>query len=275
MVICLLLILRQAPVGAWMQRLEPTLEALGLWGAVIFVLLYITATVLMLPGAPLTIAAGAVFGLGWGLAAVSLASTTGAAMAFLIARHAARRRVQQRFGHSHHFRAMDAAVKEGGWKIVALLRLSPAVPFNVQNYLWGLTGVGFWACILTSWAAMLPGTFLYVYLGYAGRAGVAAAAGEGGGRTVGEWVMLGVGLAATLAVTIYVTRLARRKLRESGTAIESLAQADDDQETAPNHEDPPVSKQHARKHARRINLLYGLGACAAVAATLLIDWMKG
>jgi uncharacterized membrane protein YdjX (TVP38/TMEM64 family) len=64
------------------------------------------------------------------------------------------------------FAAIDGAIAEGGWKIVALLRLSPAVPFNLQNYLYGLTPIGFWTCWLTSAVTILPGTFLYIYLGH-------------------------------------------------------------------------------------------------------------
>ena len=76
---------------------------------------------------------------------------------------------------SKKFKAIDAAVREGGWKIVAMLRLSPAVPFTLQNYLLGVTGVAFVPYVVASWAAMLPGTLLYVYLG------------GGGGQSRGRW----------------------------------------------------------------------------------------
>ena len=108
---------------------------------------------------------------------VSLASTTGAALAFVIARYLARDSVARWVRRSPRFEAIDRAIGEEGWKIVALLRLSPAVPFNLQNYLYGLTKIRFWPCVLTSWAAMLPGTLMYVYLGVVGRAGLEAASG--------------------------------------------------------------------------------------------------
>jgi membrane protein DedA with SNARE-associated domain len=152
---------------------------------------------------------------------VSLASTTGAALAFLISRYLARDAIARKLRQSPRFEAIDRAVSAGGWKIVALLRLSPAVPFNLQNYLYGLTGIRFWTCVLTSWLAMLPGTLLYVYLGYASRASVEAAAG-GRSRSPAEWAFLIAGLVATLAVTVYVTRLARKALQQrtglAGTA---------------------------------------------------------
>jgi uncharacterized membrane protein YdjX (TVP38/TMEM64 family) len=88
------------------------------------------------------------------------------------------------------------------------LRLSPAIPFNVQNYLYGLTPIRFWPYAVTSWIAMLPGTFLFVYIGHIS----GAAVGDDRQRTRAEWAMLAIGLLATIAVTLYVTRLARRRL---------------------------------------------------------------
>ena len=119
----------------------------------------------------------------------------------------------RKLGDDPRFAAIDREISRSGAIIVALLRLSPAVPFGLQNYLYGLTGIGFWTYLLTSWIAMLPGTVMYVYLGYLGRAGLDAAGDSGRTRTPLEWALLAVGLAATVAVTLFVTRLARRALR--------------------------------------------------------------
>ncbi len=192
--------------------MEGWIEGLGLGGPVVFGLLYVVAAVLLVPGSALGLAAGALFGLVVGTITVSLASTTAAALAFLIGRYLARERIQKMIQRYPRFSAFDRAISAGGWKVVALLRLSPAIPFNLQNYLYGLTGIGFWTCVFTSWLTMLPGTLLYVYLGYAGRAGVEAAVGGEGSRSPAEWAILVVGLLATVAVTVYVTRLARREL---------------------------------------------------------------
>jgi hypothetical protein len=97
-----------------------------------------------------------------------------------------------------------------------MLRLSPAVPFNLQNYMYGLTAIRFWPCVLTSWVAMAPGTLLYVYLGTVGRRGLEAATG-GSSASAGQWALLVVGLIATAAVTVYVTRLAKRALARVST----------------------------------------------------------
>ncbi|HEX7008405.1 MAG TPA: VTT domain-containing protein [Phycisphaeraceae bacterium] len=206
-VIGLFLFLQALPIGEGLERLTRAIDALGVWGPLAFAGIYAVATVLMLPGSALTLAAGALFGLGWGVASASVGSTLGAAMAMLIGRYAARERVTRLAQQSPRFAAMDRAISRGGWRIVALLRLSPAVPFNLQNYFYGLTGIRFWPCVLTSWVAMLPGTFLYVYLGSLGRAAV-----EVQEATMSRMIFSLVGLAATVAVTVYLTRLARREL---------------------------------------------------------------
>lgn len=212
---------RHLPVDDALGALEGWLDGLGPWGPVAFGLVYAVAVLFMVPGSALTLAGGAIFGPLVGTITVSVASTGAASLAFLIARHLAREAVARRIRGNARFDAIDRAIGEGGWKIVALLRLSPAVPFNLQNYLYGLTRIGFWPCVLASWAAMLPGTFLYVYLGHVGRAGLEAAAGSGRSRSPAEWAMIGVGLLATVAVTVYVTRLARRAMRERGDLDEA------------------------------------------------------
>lgn len=208
----LVLLLRRSRIDLFILPLQQRIATLGAWGPLVFVLVYVLAVLLLLPGSVLTMAAGALFGLALGTATVSLSATLAAALGFLIARYLARERIVRRLQSSPRFAALDRAVAEGGWKIVALLRLSPAVPFNVQNYIYGLTGIRFWPYVLTSWLTMLPGTLLYVYLGHLGRVGVEAAGGERS-RSPAEWTLLVVGLAATAAVTVYVTRLARKALR--------------------------------------------------------------
>ena len=98
-------------------------------------------------------------------------------------------------------------------KLIFLLRLSPVIPFNLSNYFYGLTSTKFWPYVLASCIGMMPGTFLYVYIGTAGKAAVSAAAG---GETIKHgwqyWTFMGVGLAATVVVTIWVTKIARDAL---------------------------------------------------------------
>jgi len=190
---------------------------LGPWGAAIFLLLYIAATVLLLPGSVLTLGAGAVFGVVQGAVLVSIAATLGATAAFLVGRYLAREWVAARLQGYPRFAAIDQAVAREGWKIVGLTRLSPVFPFNLLNYAFGLTRVSLRHYFFASWIGMIPGTVMYVYLG--SLAGDLATLGAGGRtRTTAEWALYGVGLVATVAVTVYVTRLARAALARRGAA---------------------------------------------------------
>lgn len=216
LMVSLVLVTRVLPIERALGTIQSRIDGLGVWGPVILGILYIVATILFIPGSVLTLASGAVYGLGLGTLIVSLASTTGAALAFLIARYLARDRVRRQIERSPRLAAVDRAIGERGWKIVALLRLSPAVPFNLQNYLYGVTAIRFWPCVLASWAAMLPGTFMYVYIGSLGRA---AAAGRG--TTPAEWALRGVGLVATVIVTVYIARIARRAIQEQTEIVDS------------------------------------------------------
>lgn len=199
------------PLGDWLEQFNQWVGDMGWIGVLVFVVAYILATVLLLPGAILTIGAGFAFGLGWGFLGVSAGSTIGAALAFLIGRFLMREKIEAMTRDKPNFRKVDRAIGERGAKLIVLLRLSPLIPFNLSNYFYGLTAVRFWPYVLASWIGMMPGTLLYVYLGTVGRAGAeAAAAGEDGGRTAMEWGMLALGLLATVVVTIWVSRIARK-----------------------------------------------------------------
>jgi len=196
--------------------LTTTIDGLGIWGPIVFAIIYIIATLLFVPGSAITLASGLLFGLIGGTAVVSVASTVAAALAFLISRYLARGYVERWAADSPRFTALDKAIGEGGWKIIAMLRLSPAMPFSLGNYLFGLTRVRFGTYVLTSWLFMLPGTFMFVYLGYLGGAGLGVNGGETGQTSRGpaQWALLIVGLLATIGVTVYITRLARRAMQQ-------------------------------------------------------------
>jgi len=190
---------------------------LGPWGPVIFVGIYIVATVFFIPGSVLTLGAGAVFGVGLGSVCVSISATLGATAAFLVGRYLARDAIARKIEKNEKFAAIDRAVADEGWKIVFLTRLSPVFPFTLLNYAFGLTRVRLSHYVLASWIGMMPGTVMYVYLGSL----VTVGAGHRQ-RTTGEWVLYGVGLLATIAVTIFVTRVARKALQKKITSAETF-----------------------------------------------------
>lgn len=186
---------------------------LGAWGFIIYIVIYILACVFFIPGSILTLGAGVLFGVMKGSIIVSIASTVGATCAFLVGRHIARDWVSKKIQANPKFKAIDEAVAREGWKIVGLTRLSPIFPFNLLNYAYGLTRVSLRDYFFASWFGMMPATVMYVYIGsLAGE--IAKIGGEGRSRTSAEWALYIVGLIATAAVMVYITRIARAALRK-------------------------------------------------------------
>jgi uncharacterized membrane protein YdjX (TVP38/TMEM64 family) len=204
------------PIKQYLQQFLEWIEGLGPWGPVVLAAAYIPATVFLIPGTVLTLGAGAIFGLVTGTIAISLGSTAGAAAAFWVGRTLARGWVEARIAGNPRFQAIDRAVGEHGFKIVLLTRLSPIFPFNLLNYAFSLTKVRFRDYLLGSWIGMFPGTVMYVYLGSVVRrlADLATGKVEGGPA---QQVLFFVGLVATVVVTIYVTRIARKALNQATT----------------------------------------------------------
>lgn len=214
------------PVAEWIEAAARATEALGLLGLAAFAGLYAVATVVAVPGSALTLFAGLVFGPVQGLAAVWVGATAGLALAFLAARRLGRERVRRFVAGRPSFAAVDRAVAREGGKIVFLTRLTPVFPFTFLNYAYGLTGVRFGSYLLASATGILPGTCLYIYLGYLG--GAVARSGSEGADQLRLAIQV-VGLAAFVVVTVLITRIARRALREAGIQAEAEA----GRETAP------------------------------------------
>jgi len=203
--------------GAYVPQFASWVDGLGAWGPVVYVLGYAAAVVALAPASLLTLAAGAVFGLGEGTLYAFVAAVVGSTLAFLVARHLARGWVEQRVAGDARFAAIDRAVGNEGRKIVFLLRLSPVFPFNILNYALGLTDVRFRDYLAAS-IGMLPGTLLYVYYGKVAGDVAALAGGARGETGAGEYALLAVGLVATIAIATVVARSARRALREATSA---------------------------------------------------------
>eukprot|EP00982_Pelagococcus_subviridis_P012395 31169-Pelagococcus_subviridis.AAC.2 len=195
-------------------------------GPMAFMGIYVALEILAVPAIPLTMSAGAIFGPAQGTAMVSVSATAAATISFLIARYALREKVTELARKYPKFAAVDDAIGEDSFKVVALLRLSPLLPFALSNYLYGLTSVKTKPYVLASWLGMLPGTFAYVSAGAVGRtlieAGESAASGGGAG---GEWthaaqVLCGFGFAVLSGG--YVTRLATEALKEVEDEMERV-----------------------------------------------------
>ncbi len=198
------------------QQFLEYLRASGPGGVILFIAVYAAATVCFVPGWILTLGAGVIYGVVKGSVVVSVSATAGATLAFITGRYFAREWVAKKIKTNATFKAIDEAVGREGWKIVGLTRLSPVFPFNLLNYAFGLTRVPLKDYFLASWIGMMPGTVMYVYAG--SLIGDVAMIGKTErSRTPLEWALYGAGLLATIGVTLYVTRIAKKALSQKGT----------------------------------------------------------
>jgi uncharacterized membrane protein YdjX (TVP38/TMEM64 family) len=195
-------------VGERIGELRGWIESLGAWGPLVFIVLYIVAVVFMMPASALTIGAGALFGSVLGVGVVSVASTAGAGISFLVSRYFAREAAASWLAKSGRFQQLDQLTEKHGAIIVALTRLVPIFPFTLLNYGFGLTRVPFGTYLFWSWLCMLPGTVLYVVGADAITKGV----------TQGKvpWPLVGGVAIAAIVLTVLV-RAARRKLSSQET----------------------------------------------------------
>lgn len=204
----------------WLDMLQATLQNalmgikdLGIVGVLAYIVIYNLATILFIPGSLLTLGGGALYGVVWGSIYVFIAATLGATLAFLIGRYITRDWVNRQIANNAKFEAIEAAVAQEGLKIVFLARLSPIFPFNLLNYAFGVTQVSLRDYVLGS-VGMIPGTVMYVYLG--SLAGDVSAIGTqptlDPQTQLLQWTLRIIGLMATVAVTLYVTHIAKKAL---------------------------------------------------------------
>jgi len=198
---------------AFLQNTLQWINGLGALGGIVFIAIYILATLAFLPAAILTLGAGVIFGVIWGSLYVFIGATLGAVAAFLVGRYVARGWVKEKISSYKKFANIDQAVSKEGLKIVFLIRLSPLFPFNLLNYALGVTSVSLKDYFLASFG-MIPGTIMYVYLGHL--AGDLALIGNKSqpDNMILHWLIQIIGLIATIAVTVYVTKIAKKALKE-------------------------------------------------------------
>ena len=198
---------------ALLQNALHWINGLGTLGGIAFIGIYIIATVAFLPGSILTLGAGVIFGVILGSLYVFIGATLGATAAFLVGRYLARGWVTNKISDNKKFAAIDKAVGKEGLKIVLLTRLSPIFPFNLLNYALGITGVSLQDYFLGS-VGMIPGTIMYVYIGsLAGNLAFIGSEGKPDNMTL-HWVIKIIGLIATIVMTIYVTKIAKKALED-------------------------------------------------------------
>lgn len=205
LLISFMVLARVFNLGGRLGEIREWILSLGAFGPLVYILIYIVAVVFAIPGSVITVMGGVLFGSVVGVLSVSVASTIGASLAFLVSRHFARDSIAQRFANNKKFHHLNQLTKEHGAIIVAITRLVPLFPFNLLNYGFGLTRVPFWTYVFWSWICMLPGTILYVV----GADAVATAISE---KRV-PWLLVIILVVIGVIITILVKQ-ARKKLKK-------------------------------------------------------------
>jgi pyruvate/2-oxoglutarate dehydrogenase complex dihydrolipoamide dehydrogenase (E3) component/uncharacterized membrane protein YdjX (TVP38/TMEM64 family) len=212
------------PVRQWFMHLENYVQSLGPVGPLVVIVAYIICTVFFIPGSAITVGSGTLFGLMTGFLVVVIGANLGALCSFLLARTFLREKVAHWADRNPKFRSLDRAIGKQGFKMVLLTRLSPVFPFVLLNYFLGLTAVRTRAYVLANLIGMLPATFLFVYIGAAARDAIAGQMDAS--ADFYQQILKYVGLLATVAVVVIVTRIAREALREAEQAQEGSAVAE-------------------------------------------------
>jgi uncharacterized membrane protein YdjX (TVP38/TMEM64 family) len=190
-----------------LSRLTETIEGYGALGPAIYIAAYVLGVVFFVPGLPMTLLGGLAFGPVRGAAYVWNAATIGAALAFLVARYGLRGLVEGWVAQNARLARIDEAVAREGWRIVMITRLVPLFPFNLQNYTYGVTRIGFWAYLGTSAVCIIPATVAYTFAG--------GALSRGGGNL--RWTLGYLGVAGVLIVLVsLIPRYLERRSRAAG-----------------------------------------------------------
>lgn len=213
LILCVIIAFRYLGIGEKLGDLRQWIQDFGSLAPLVYVLIYIIAVVAALPGAAITIAGGALFGSVTGVILVSIGSTIGASLAFIIARYVARNAIAKKLSGNETFQKLDRMTEEHGAIIVAITRLVPIFPFNLLNYGFGLTRVPLWTYVFWSWLCMIPGTILYVV----GTDAVISGLLQGNV----PWLLIAVLVVAGIALFLLV-KFAKRRLRAQNDKKDAL-----------------------------------------------------
>eukprot|EP01121_Diplochlamys_sp_Union-15-3_P012053 TRINITY_DN3560_c0_g1_i1.p1 TRINITY_DN3560_c0_g1~~TRINITY_DN3560_c0_g1_i1.p1 ORF type:complete len:297 (-),score=26.27 TRINITY_DN3560_c0_g1_i1:51-941(-) len=196
----------------WLEELGPRL------GAFAFVLIYVFTTVLLLPGVILTIFAGYLYGAWQGTLLSLVGSTTGAIACFFLGRKVFKKTVQSWASKYLILSAINSVLENhDGFKMVLLLRLSPITPYSVLNYLLSTSRIKFWSYALSTILGLIPGTFMYSYLGTAARSMTDVlnkSSLNDSSRTIRTWIFC-FSLVLTVFVVILLGLVSNRAIKNA------------------------------------------------------------
>ena len=204
-IVALFIVMNLYGFGQDITEVQHWIQSLGIWGPVAFFIIYLGSVIATIPGTIFGVIAGGLFGSVIGVILISISSTVGASICFLIARYFARDTVARWFSKNKTMKRLDELTEEQGMMIVGLTRLIPLFPFTLLNYGFGLTKVSFKTYVFWSWLCMLPGTIIVVVGTDVLTQGLTQ------GRV--PWELLGVLIITIIALGIIVW-YSRRKLKE-------------------------------------------------------------
>lgn len=193
------------PVQEWLQGFSEWAQGLGVIGVALVSVAYVICTILLVPGVALTLAVAVAYGW-WALLICFFGGMLAALISFLISRYLARDRVKRFIDKHPTIRAIDTVAHEESFKTILLSRLTPVTPFAVENYAFGVTGVRLRSFLLATAIGIVPGTIQNVWIGVIGRTAAQ------GGAGVANWILLIIGLAATVVLTVWMTRQAKKRM---------------------------------------------------------------
>ncbi len=199
-----------ATIKLWLETFIHQVQGMGWQGMVLYVIVFALVCLFALPAMPMTIGSGIIFHFWTGVVLSLIGLSLGAAWGFLASRYLARGLVAEKLKDSPKFKAIDTAIGNEGWKIVALLRMCP-LPFGISNYIYGISSIPFWHYLIATIAGVAPGTAFFVYLGHAGKAGLDSA----GNRSAAMFLPLGLGLIAGMACLFFVGKVARQAVAKA------------------------------------------------------------
>jgi len=204
-IVTLFIVMNVYGFGKNIQDLQHGIQSLGLWGPIAFFVIYLVAVIATIPGTIFGVIAGALFGSVIGVVLISVASTVGASLTFLIARYFVRDAVARWLSTNKTMKRLDQLTEDHGMIIVGLTRLIPLFPFTLLNYGFGLTRVSFKTYVFWSWLCMIPGTIIVVVGTDVLTQGITQ------GRV--PWGLVGVLVITTLILGL-IAWYARRQLQE-------------------------------------------------------------
>ncbi len=195
------------PYGDVLNNIIVECRALGIYGIMIFIVVYALLCIALAPGSIITMAVGAVYGFGIGYVVVTLGSLLAATLSFLIGKFLFHNAISNWLIKYPRIKLIQNAISKKGLIIVFLMRLSPLFPFAISNYAFSLTDISFKNYFFISWVGMIPGTVLYVYLGVLSTSLIQTDV-----ALQGKTALMVAGLCATVLLSWFIAKIARSAL---------------------------------------------------------------